>query len=250
MRVAVAGGTGLVGTMVVAELGHAGHDPVVLSRSRGVDLTTGTGLPAALDGCSAVIDVSNVSTVSRRTAVEFFTQETGHLLAASRQAGVSRLIVLSIVGACEADMGYYAGKRVQEEQVTAGPLPWTILRATQFHEFPGQRMTGWSPVIPVPRVLCQPVAAAEVAAALVQLAQRSPAGFATPIAGPERLHLVDMARQLARARGERRLVLPLPLPGAAGKALANGGLLPEGKYIKGKQTFAGYLAGVQGAARP
>ncbi|HEX6345227.1 SDR family oxidoreductase [Umezawaea sp.] len=242
MRVAVAGGTGLIGTMVVAELTAAGHAPVVLSRSRGVDLTTGRGLAAALAGCDAVVDVTNVTTMSRKVSVDFFGAVARNLLAAGVAAGVDHVVVLSIVGVDEVDLGYYLGKREQEDLVANGPLPWTVLRATQFHEFPESLLgSGVGPFVPVPRMRSRPVAGIEVARALVDLVEKPAVGHARPIAGPEELWMADMARRYVRARGLRRVLVPIRLPGAAGRAMATGGLLPTGPFTQGVQTFAEHL---------
>jgi uncharacterized protein YbjT (DUF2867 family) len=251
MKVAVAGGTGLIGRMVVAELERTGHETVVLSRSRGVDLTTGKGLDEALSGADAIIDVSNVTTMSKKTSVAFFAAVTEHLLSAGARAGVGHVLALSIVGVDHVDFGYYLGKRRQEELLAAGPLPWTVLRATQFHEFAGQtlaRVAG--PLAVVPRMLVQPVAAREVAARLVALVDQKPAGFTAPIAGPEKHDLVGAARRVLQARHERRIVVPIRIPGRTGRALASGGLLPVGDYTRGRQTFAEYLAGLPSVGTP
>jgi uncharacterized protein YbjT (DUF2867 family) len=242
MRVAVAGGTGLVGRMVVRDLERAGHDPVVLSRAQGVDLTTGKGLVERLRGCAAIIDVSNQNVLGRKAAVGFFETATGHLLKAGVEVGVEHVLTLSIVGVDDVDMGYYYGKRRQEELVSTGPLPWTILRATQFHEFPEPLLAhARGPVAVIPRMLSRPVAAADVAAELVELVTKPAGGYVRPIAGPEELQMADMAKRIARARGYRKLVLPVRLPGRVGKAMTGGALLPHGPFIEGKQTFAEHL---------
>lgn len=250
MRIAVAGGTGVVGTHVVAALAAAGHEPVVLARSCGVDVTTGRGLGEALVGAEAVIDVSNVVTMGGRRSVAFFTAATEHLLAAGRAAGVSHHVVLSIVGIDRVGFGYYEGKRRQEELVLSGPLPASVLRATQFHEFAGQvleRSPG--PVALVPRMRTQPVAATEVAAALVALAAGPAVGRAPELAGPGTHDLVDLARRFAEATDQRRPVVPLRLPGATGRALAGGALLPTGPGPRGEQTFAQWLDAAASAPR-
>ena len=118
--IAVAGGTGLVGRMVVEEVRRAGATPVVVARSAGVDLTTGAGLDAALGGVDAVIDASNVETMSAKVSVGFFEAATTHLLAAGERAGVRHHVALSIVGCDRVDLPYYLGKRRQEELVSAG----------------------------------------------------------------------------------------------------------------------------------
>ncbi len=243
MRVAVAGGTGLVGRHVVAALTGAGHDPVVLTRSRGVDLTSGAGLAESLHGVDAVVDVSNVITASRRVSVAFFTSSTRTLLAAGRRAGVAHHVALSIVGVDRVRVGYYAGKVAQEELVLAGPVPATVLRATQFHEFTGRvlaRVRG--PLAVVPRMRIQPVAAREVADALAELAVSESAGRRVDLAGPAERELVELARRLLQARRARRRVLAVRLPGAAGRGMAGGALLPAGPGPRGRQSFEEWLA--------
>lgn len=242
MRVAVAGGTGLAGRHVVDSLTRAGHEPVVLARSRGVDLVTGAGLAAALAGSDAVIDVSNVTTTRRAVAERFFTAASTSLRDTAAAAGVRHYVLLSIVGIDRVDLGYYAGKRRQEELLAAGPVPWTVLRATQFHEFAAQVLSGArGPVALVPSMRSRPVAVAEVADVLVQALDAGPVGDATELAGPEVLELTDMARQVVRRRGERRLVLPVRVPGRVGRALRGGGNLPAGEFREGTRTFADYL---------
>ncbi len=248
MRIAVAGGTGTVGQHVTSAVRAAGHEPVVLSRSAGVDLEAGTGVADALRGVSMVIDVTSTVTLRAARSVAFFGTVTSNLLAAGKRAGVSHHVALSIVGSDRIGYGYYLGKRRQEELVLAGPVPGSVLRATQFHEFAGQVLDQTpGPVALVPVMLSQPVAAAEVAAALVELALAGPAGLAGELAGPQELQMTGMARKVLRARGSHRLVLPLRQPGAAGKAMASGGLLPTGPGLRGTMTFGEWLA-VNGAA--
>lgn len=241
MRVAVAGGTGLVGRHVVALLEQAGHQPVPLARSRGVDLTTGAGLDAALAGAEVVVDVSNVTTLSKKRSVRFFEAETTRLLEAAARAGVRHHVALSIVGIDRVGLGYYAGKLRQEELIRAANLPWTVLRATQFHEFSEQLLAGSpGPLVLVPRMRVQPVAAREVAGRLVELALGPAVGMAPELAGPQVRELIELVRQVVRASGRRRLVVGLRVPG--GGAAANGGLLPSGQdYTRGNQSFEDWL---------
>jgi uncharacterized protein YbjT (DUF2867 family) len=242
MRIAVAGGTGVVGRHVVDRCRELGHEPVVLARSLGVDVTTGSGLANALDGVDAVVDVTNVSTVARRKAVDFFETATTHLLAAEKAAGVTHHVVLSIVGIDRVDMGYYLGKRRQEELVLGGPVPASVLRATQFHEFAGQLLDRSAAIAIVPRMLTQPVAAREVAEALVDLAVGAPVGSAPELAGPEQKQMSDLVRRVRDARGSRRPVWAVRLPGHAWDGMAKGGLLPGPGARIGRQTFAEWLA--------
>ena len=249
MRVAVVGGTGVVGRHVVDAVTEAGHEPVVVARSRGVDLVSGAGLATALKRADVVVDVANAASSSRRRASAFFEQATANLLGAEQAAGVGHHVGLSIVGVDEVDFGYYVAKRRQEELVRAGSVPWTLLRATQFHEFPAQladRMKG--PLLPVPTMTSQPVAAREVARFLVELALAAPSGTTSEIAGPEVHRMPDLVRRVLRARGARRLVVPVRLPGRVGAAMAGDGLLPAGEGRRGTQTFAEWLRETRGRA--
>lgn len=243
MRIAVAGGTGAVGRHVVDAVTTAGHEPVVLARSRGVDLSTGQGVDAALAGVDTVVDVSNVTTLSRTTAERFFVTATKHLMLAGRRAGVRHHVVLSIVGVDRSPLGYYRAKLRQEDVALAGPVPTTVLRATQFHEFVDQTMARVpGPVAVVPRMLMQPVAAAEVAAHLVGLAAGEPRGRAAELAGPQVLELVDLAHQVTAVRGLRRPILSVRFPGGAGRAMVDGSLLPLRDGPRGELRFTDWLA--------
>jgi uncharacterized protein YbjT (DUF2867 family) len=242
MRIAVAGGTGVVGRHTVDAVRATGHEPVVLARSVGVDLVTGKGLAAALDGVEAVIDVSNKVTTRRKPAEEFFAAATGNLLTVGAAAGVEHLVVLSIVGVDEVGLGYYQAKLRQEQLALAGPLPVTVLRATQFHEFPGQyidRSPG--PVMVVPRWRTQPVAAREVGALLVEHALAEPVGMAPEVGGPEVFDMADLVRRVLRRRGLHRLVVEIRLPGEVGRGLASGALTASGSGPRGTQTFSEWL---------
>lgn len=253
MKIAVAGGTGTVGRHVTDLVRHYGHDPVVIGRSAGVDLLTGTGLPAALDGVDAVIDVVNTSTLSGKAAKAFFGTTTATLLAAEAAAGVRHHLALSIVNAATVSAGYYAGKALQEEEVRRGAVPWTILRATQFHEFAAQTLTrssrGVVALVPVMRT--QPVAAREVADRLLQLVLGSPRGDVPDLAGPKEELLIDMVRAYARAVRTRTSVIQVRLPGRMGQAMRGGGLLPSRAAERGTVSFQDWLDGeVREQTRP
>jgi uncharacterized protein YbjT (DUF2867 family) len=136
-------------------------------------------------------------------------------------------------------MGYYAGKLRQEELVLNGPVPATVLRATQFHEFAVQLLgAAIGPFVPVPRMLSRPIAAREVAEALVVAAEGEPQGRAPELAGPEERSMVTMTRMVVRARGLRKVVVPVPVGGPA----RHGGLLPAGPGPRGTETFDQWLA--------
>lgn len=243
MRIAVAGGTGVVGRHTVARIAELGHESVVISRSRGIDLVSGSGLYDALKGCDKVIDVSNGGVAGKQAAERFFTLATRHLADASREAGVSHLVALSMVGIDRIPYGYFMGKRRQEEIVLGSAVPGSVLRSTHFHEFPGQLLgrVPDGPVALIPMIKSQPVAAKEVAEALVDLALGEPVGRAPDLAGPEVEDVPDMAKRLVKALGKDKRVIPMKLPGEIGEAFATGQALPEGSGPRGKQTFEQWL---------
>lgn len=245
MKIAVAGGTGVVGTHVMASLNAHGHEAVSLSRSSGVDLLSSAGLEDTLRGTDAVIDVSSTGSQSAKAAVRFFGTVTRNLLTAEKRSGVRHHVALSIVGAAQADSGYYAGKVAQERAVMALPGGWTILRATQFHEFARQmtQRAAFGPVQLAPIARCQPIAAAEVGEALAEIAAGEPRGLDRDLAGPREEQLTQMIRAYLAARGMRRLVIDFPLPGAMGRGMRDGAILPGPDARLGTQTFDEWLAG-------
>lgn len=244
MKIAVAGGTGTVGRHVTELIRQYGHDPVVLARSTGYDLTTPISLARSLSGVEVVIDVLSIPTLSSTAATRFFGTTTTNLLGAEVVAGVRHHLVLSIVNATRVPAGYYAGKVVQESRVRAGAVPWTILRATQFHEFAAQTLRRGSVRIAalVPVLRTQPIAAREVAERLVGLALGSPRGQVADLGGPREERLVDMVRAYARATHTRTPVIQVRLPGRMGTAMRDGTLLPGSGTELGRQTFAQWLA--------
>jgi uncharacterized protein YbjT (DUF2867 family) len=253
MRIAIAGGTGTLGRHVAAELAaRGGHEVRVLSRSSPdfpVDLATGAGLTDALAGCDAVVDASNAT--STKKAEQVLVEGSRRLLAAEEDAGVRHHVCISIVGCERLPVGYYRVKTEQESVVRGGPVPYTIVRATQFHELAATVLDGagrWR-VLPVPPIRLQTVAAAEVAALVADVAVGAPRDR-VEIAGPQ----VQTARELARTwrsvTGRSALLLPLPLPGKFGRTLREGGLTAaDGTGSRGTITFADWLAARPAAGR-
>ncbi|GGI01684.1 nucleoside-diphosphate sugar epimerase [Arthrobacter liuii] len=220
-----------------------GHQVVSLSRAEWVDLVTGRGLDQALQDVETVIDVAGIQTLSTKKAVDYFTNATQNLLAAGKTAGVKHHVVLSIVGIDKANSGLYAGKLVQEDEAKHGGIPWTILRSTQFHEFVPMSIKAASvgPLVFVPTMATQPVAAKEVAAALVDAAEAGPQGRIPDLGGPRTEQLKDLvAAYLAKTQQKKRIV-PLRVPGAMGKAMRNGTLVPAPGSAVGRQTFLEWL---------
>jgi uncharacterized protein YbjT (DUF2867 family) len=243
MRIAVAGATGNIGARTVAALEQAGHEVVRVSRSLGVDLTTGDGLEAALAGVQAVIDATSYESADREEAVAYFGTTTRNLLAAEERAGVRHHVLLSIVGVDHLEgNAHYAGKREQERLVAEGPVPWTIVRATQFHDF-AATVTSWTEqdgVATIPPLLVQPIAPEDLADILTEIATGTPQGHYRDVAGPERQDLVDMARRTNDARGH--VVRLVPAWSLFGPEMAGDVLLPgEGARIA-PTTFDEWLA--------
>lgn len=244
MRIAVAGATGNIGSLTVAALERGGHEVVRISRSLGVDLSTGEGLDEALAGVDAVVDAINVPAARREETVALFSEATRNLLAAEERAGVRHHVLLSIVGihGVEGNV-HYAGKREQERLVEEGRVPWTIVPATQFHDF-AEMVAGWTErdgVATIAPLLVQPIAPADVADVLAEVAVGEPLGRHPDLAGPETQDLVDMARRTHRARGRDVRLVPT-WSGVFGPEMAGTVLLPgEGARIA-PTTFEEWLA--------
>lgn len=249
MKIAVAGGTGTVGRHVVEAAERAGHEAVVLSRSTGVDLSTGVGLDRALDDVEVIIDTVNTPRTSRAAATAFFVETTRRLQEAGAARGVERLVTLSIVGLERVPgFGYYQAKLEQEVAARGGPIPVSVVRATQFHEFPAQILarSQAGPLALVPRMRIQPIAARTVGEILVEVATGAARPQAVEVAGPEPADLVDLARALIARRGQRVAVIGFRVPGGAGKAMKGGALIPGAGVRLGGPTFAEWLDSADG----
>ncbi len=244
MRIAVAGATGNIGARTVRVLERAGHHAVPISRSHGIDLTTGAGLDDALAGVDAVVDATNVPATSRDEAVSSFGTLTRNLLAAEARAGVRHHVLLSIACIHRVEgNAHYAGKREQERLVEAGPVPWTIVPVTQFHDFAAM-VTSWTEqegVATIAPLLVQPIAPDDVAEILAAIATGEPQGRHVDVAGPEPQDLVDMARRTHEARGHQVKLVPT-WSGIFSTAMAGEVLLPGDDAHLAPTTFDEWLA--------
>jgi len=238
-RVVVLGGTGSLGSAVAAALTADGHEVVVASR-RGpakVDVTTGEGLTAAMTGAEVVVDATNALASVRDVLVD----GTARVLAAARDAGIKHFVGISIVGIDDAPIAYYRAKVEQEKVITGGPVPWSLLRATQFHDLIPKLAEGRLGIVFAPRGMkLQPIDVREVAEVLAIAAVSSPAGRLADVGGPELIPFAELARRWARAAHKRRLVLSLPLPGKTGRFLRANKLCAPERAV-GTVTFEQWL---------
>lgn len=243
MRIAVAGATGRIGTLTAKALERDGHEVVGISRSLGVDLLTGQGLDDALAGVDVVVDATNATATDRAEAVAHLGGITRNLLDAEQRAGVGHHVVLSIVGVDRVEgNAHYAAKREQERLVEAGPVPWTIVPATQFHDFAAM-VTGWTEhdgAATVAPLLVQPIAPADVADVLAEVATGRPQGRHPDVAGPEPHDLVDMARRTNEVRGRSVRLVPT-WSGLFGVSMAGEALLPGAGARIAPTTFDEWL---------
>lgn len=240
MEVAVIGGTGVLGALVARTLLEGGDQVRLVSRnaptagSEGsalvaagashhvADLRSGDGLAAALDGADAVVDAAN----DQRGDSAVLIDGTGRLLAAEAAAGVGHHVAVSIVGIEQVPLGYYRAKVAQERVVTGGPVAWSLLRATQFHQLVDQLFSAAARlrVLPGGAAQVQPIDPAVVAARLADAVNAGPSGRLPQLGGPRVQTLGELAQAWRAARGRRLPVVPLPLPPRLGRALRGGGL--------------------------
>ena len=210
MKIVVIGGTGLIGSRTVTKLREHGHEAFAASPNTGVNSITGEGLADALNGASAVIDVSNSPAWDDDAVMKFFDTSTRNLLAAEKAAGVKHHVALSIVGAERmTDSGYFRAKIAQENLIKASAIPFTIVRATQFFEFVGgiAQFSTEGATVRLPSALMQPIAADDVAAALADVAIAEPLNDTVDVAGPEPIRMDELVRHFLSANGDPRKVI-------------------------------------------
>jgi uncharacterized protein YbjT (DUF2867 family) len=209
MKIAVIGGTGLIGSQVVRILNASGHEAVPHSPSTGLDLLSGRGLPDALDGPDVVVNLTNSPTFDE-ASLEFFQKTMDNLLTAAEAAGVGHAVILSIVGADQVPgLVYYRAKVLQEDILKAGPVPYSIVRATQFFEFI-DAVLSWTAdekTVRLPATRVQPMAAADVAQAVADVAVGTPLQGTHDVAGPEVFTLDELGKITLAARGDHRTVI-------------------------------------------
>lgn len=210
MNVVIIGGSGLIGKKLAALLHEAGHAVTSASPSSGVDTVTGAGLAQALQGAEVVVDVTNSPSYQDAAVLRFFQASTRNLLAAEVAAGVRHHVALSVVGSERLpDSGYLRAKVAQESLIQSGPVPYTIVRATQFFEFllSIAHVNTQGQTVRLPTGRLQPIAADDVAQALARLATQPPLNGTCELAGPQAFALDELVRGVLRARRDPRDVV-------------------------------------------
>ena len=213
MKIVVIGGTGLIGSKLVAKLRDAGCEVVAASPSSGVNSITGEGLTDAMSGAQVVVDVTNAPNWEDQAVMDFFTKSSRNLLAAEAETGVGHHVALSVVGIERLpEIGFFRAKVAQEDVIKSSGVPYTILRATQFFEFAGQLadVSTDGDTVRLPHSLFRPQAAEDVAGALAEIAVAAPLNGTVEQQGPEALALDDFVREVLRSRGDEREVVTGP----------------------------------------
>jgi uncharacterized protein YbjT (DUF2867 family) len=249
MKIVVIGGTGLIGSKLVAKLDQHGHDAVAASPGTGVNTLTGEGLPEVLAGASVVVDVSNAPDWQDDAVMHFFTTSSRTLLAAEAAAGVGHHVALSVVGTDRlTESGYFRAKLAQEELIQDSSIPYTIVHATQFFEF----MDGIANdatdgnTVRLPPALIQPMASDDVASALAQVAVGPPQNRIVEIGGPDQFSLDELIRGVLAARNDPREVIADPQARYFGIAPSERTLVPDDDAHLGTTGFADWFKDTTG----
>ncbi len=251
MKIVVIGGTGLIGSKVVANLREKGHEVIAASPNTGVNTVTGEGLAAAVAGAQVVIDLANSPNFADDAVLAFFTTAGRNIATTEKAAGVRHHIALSVVGSDRLPKsGYLRAKLAQEELIKASGIPYTIIRSTQFFEFLGgiaQSATDGETVRLSPAHL-QPVASDDVAALVTKVATAAPANGTIELAGPERIGLDDLVRRYLAARHDARKVVTDVHAQYFGTELNDKSLTPGDNPNIGTTTFQAWLGRAVAAA--
>lgn len=245
MKIVVIGGTGLIGSQVVATLKTKGHEVVAASPNTGVNAVTGEGLAEAFKGATVVVDVANSPSFADDAAMDFFVRAGRNIAAAEKAAGVAHHVALSVVGTERLlDSGYFRAKLAQEELIASAGVSWTLVRATQFFEF-AAAIAGAATVDGVARATSaaiQPIASADVAAKVAEAALGEPLNGMIEIAGPEKMPLVELVKRYFEGVGEPREVVTDDTADYFGVVIDDRSLTPEGDAWLSEKSFGAWLA--------
>lgn len=244
MKIVIIGGTGLIGSKLVTRLRAQGHQAVPASPNTGVNTLTGEGLDQVLTGAGVVIDVSNSPSFDDAAVLRFFETSTANLLAAEAAAGTGHHVALSVVG-CDRvpESGYLRAKVAQEKLIRDSPIPYSIVRATQFFEFV-QRIADEATDgdrVRIPPVLFQPMAAADVADAVCRAALGPPVNGVVEVAGPQQFRFDELIRLGLGARHDPREVVADPHARYFGAELSERALVPGAGARLGEIRFEDWL---------
>jgi uncharacterized protein YbjT (DUF2867 family) len=240
MKIVVIGGTGLIGSKLVAQLDERGHDAVPASPNTGVDTLTGEGLSDVLADASVVVDVSNAPDWEDDAVMRFFQTSSRNLLAAEAAANVGYHVALSVVGTDRlTESGYFRAKLAQEQLIQNSSIPYTIVHATQFFEFVNgiADAATHGETVRLPPALIQPMAADDVACALARIAVGSPQNRIVEIAGPDQFRLDELIRDVLGARDDPREVITDPNARYFGITPGERTLLPDDNAHLGTTHF-------------
>ena len=230
MKIVVIGGTGLIGSKLVAKLDEQGHDAVPAAPNTGVNTLTGEGLSEVLEGAQVVVDVSNAPNWEDDAVMDFFQTSTRNLLAAEESAGVGHHVALSVVGTDRlTESGYFRAKLAQERLIEDSPIPYSIVHATQFFEFLNGIADSATEgnTVHLPPAQIQPMAADDVATEVGRVAVGSPVNGIVEVAGPEEFRLDELIRDQLAAAGDPREVVADPEASYFGITPSERTLLPE-----------------------
>lgn len=244
LKIVVIGGSGLIGSKLATRLRQLGHEVNAASPSSGVNTLTGEGLADALAGAQIVVDVANSPSFEDKAVLEFFEKSGRNLLAAEAAAGVKHHVALSVVGTERLlASGYFRAKLAQENLIKASPIPYTIVRATQFFEFVKVIAHGATDgqTVRLPSALMQPIVSDDVAALLADIAVGAPINGTVEIAGPEPIRQDEMVRQFFRATGDTRSLVVDPAALYFGVRLNDQSLTPGANSRLGKTRFQDWL---------
>jgi uncharacterized protein YbjT (DUF2867 family) len=250
MKIVVIGGTGLIGSKVVALLRQRGQEVLAASPKSGVDTLTGEGRPAALAGAQVVVDLANSPSFEDAAVMKFFQTSGRNLLAAEAAAGVGHHVALSIVGIDRSDNGYFHAKIAQEQLIETSGVPYTIIRSTQFLEFLGAIAASGADgnIVRIAPGLFQPIASDDVAAVVADIALATPRHGIVEIAGPEQAPFNEIVARYLKAVGDPRQVVSDPKARYFGGRVEERSLVPLGQARLGRIALDEWLRRSQAAA--
>jgi len=243
-KIVVIGGSGLIGKKLVNNLRNQGHEVVAASPSSGVNTITGEGLAKALAGAQVVVDVANAPSWEDKAVLEFFETSGRNLLAAEATAGVGHHVALSVVGTDRLlTSGYFRAKMAQENLIKGSPIPYTIVRATQFFEFVGAiaQSATEGQTVRLPPAMMQPIVSDDVAAALADIAVEQPLNGTIELAGPEPIRMDELVRRFLSANRDARKVTTDVHAGYFGTAVSDQSLTPGNNPRLGPTRFDDWL---------